>query len=211
MSLETGELGSVSRAPRLGAVKSVGPNQFDHRLHAAGLVEVACVAFEVLHASRGAQQGHQVATGGGAPDADVIGVEVVLLGVGPQPADGRFAIFDLGGEHGVLAQAVVDAGRGVALAYQRYGGATVLVAVLPASAVNPDHQRQGMLGGLLRQVEVEFLQFMSAGDVGQVFEYLDARRRALFFRPLRRLGRLRSLPTQQDRQSHRPNRVSSHG
>ena len=99
-----------------------GTEPVDDALHAAGLVEVPPASLsrvELLHAAGGAEQGDQVAAGRGAPDADAVRVEVVLRGVGPQPADGRLAVFDLGREDGVLAQAVVDAGHGVALGGQR--------------------------------------------------------------------------------------------
>ena len=108
-----------------------------------------------------------------APDADVVGIEAVFLGVGAQPADGCLAVLDLGGEDGVLAEAVVDARRRVALGDQRDRRAAVLAAAIPAASVNPDDDGQGMvrLGG---QVEVELVAGVSPGDIFQIAVDLHA-------------------------------------
>ena len=58
-------------------------------------------------------------------------------------------------------------GHGVALGHQRHGPAPVLVAVLPAAAVDPDDDRP-WAAGLPRQVQVELLPLVAAGDVFQV-------------------------------------------
>ena len=161
-----------------------GAEPVDDALHAAGLVEVPALALQLLHVAGGAEHGDQVAAGRGAPDADVVGVEVVLGGVGPQPADGRLAVLDLGREDGVLAQAVVDAGHGVALGGQRHGGAALFAAGPPGPAVNPDDQRQPALG-LLGQVEVQAVSLVAALNILEVPQGLDARRDLRSRRPLR--------------------------
>ena len=81
-----------------------GAVKVNNRLDAAGLLQVAQVALQLLHAGGGAQQGDQVAAGRIARNADAVRVEVILGGVGPQPANGRLAVLDLCGEHGVPAQ-----------------------------------------------------------------------------------------------------------
>ena len=157
-------------------------------MHAAGLVEVPAFALQLLHVAAGAQQGDEVAAGRGSPDADVVRVEVVLLRLGPQPADRRLAVLDLGGEHRMLAQPVVDAGHRVALADERHGGAAILAAGLPGPAMNPDDQGQLALG-LLRQVKVEPMPLVTVLDVREIPQDLDAFRESGRRRPLLRDAR----------------------
>ena len=148
--------------------------EIDDALDAAGLVEVAALV-KLLNAAGGAQHGDQVPAGRFAPDADVVGIEVILGGVGPQPADGRLAIFDLGREEGVLAEAVVDGGHGVPLGDQGHGRAVFFAARLPSPAVNPDDQRQPARG-LLGQIDVQAISLVAVGHVGEVPQDLDALR-----------------------------------
>ena len=120
------------------------------------------------------------------PDADVAGIEVVLLGICPQPANGCLAVLDLGGEEGVLAQSVIDARHGVALADQRDRRATFLAAGRPTAPVDPDDDGQGVicLGG---QIQVELVAGVSASDILQVAVDLHICRLGRFDRRLLQL------------------------
>ena len=59
------------------------PEPIQDALHAARLVEIAAAALKLLHAGRGAEQGDQMAAGQRAPNADVVGIEMILGGVRP--------------------------------------------------------------------------------------------------------------------------------
>ena len=50
-----------------------------------------------------------------AGDADVVTIEIVLLAVGAEKADGGLAILDLSREEGLLAEAIFHAGHGITL------------------------------------------------------------------------------------------------
>ena len=106
-----------------------------------------------------------------ADDAEVIRVEAVFGGVGPEEADGRLAVLDLSGEQGLATEAVVNGGDGVATFEMAHGRvAAGLAAALPSAAVDPDDQRQRAIG-LSGAVEVKFVAFA----MGAVFEVaLDA-------------------------------------
>ncbi len=86
----------------------------------------------------GAEVGHEMAAGGGAPEGDAGGVDVVLFGVGTEPAEGGFAVVDVGGEGGFLGVAVADAGAGVALLDEGEDGGLFFRAGSPGAAVDPD-------------------------------------------------------------------------
>ena len=144
-------------------------------LHAARLVEVPALALKFLDVARRAEQRHQVAASRRAPDADVVGVDVMLGGVGSQPADRRFAVLDLCREDGVLAEAVIDARHGVALSDQEDGRAVVLAARRPTAAMNPADQRQPALG-LFGQVQVEVVPLVAAWDILDIPQDLDTGR-----------------------------------
>src|SRR6516164_3036968 len=108
-----------------------------------------------------------------APDAAVSAIEVVHLGIGPQPANRGFAILDLGREDGMLTEPVADAGDGEALAGEEDAWAAALAAGPPAAAVNPDHDRQRPLA-LFGQIQIELLPLMPARHILQIAQYLDA-------------------------------------
>src|SRR5438876_7599244 len=61
-----------------------------------------------------AKQGDEMAAGRLAPDAEMVGVELTVLGDGAQVAHRLLTVLDLGGESRLLSEAVVDAGDGVA-------------------------------------------------------------------------------------------------
>jgi hypothetical protein len=102
------EFGGVAVMEEIGGAKEI-----DDALDGAGLVKVRADV-EVGDLPCHAEEGDEVAAGGGAPNADAGGIDVVLPGVGAEPADGGFAILDLGGKGGVLAETVLDAGGDVA-------------------------------------------------------------------------------------------------
>ncbi len=137
-------------------------------LDAAGLVEVFA-DIERFHVAGGADECGEVAPCGTAPDAEAGGIDVVGGGVGAEPADGGFAVFDLGGEDGVAAEAVVDAGDGVSALdpILAEGLAVFLAAALPSAAVDPDDEWCRVFG-FFRQVEVEGVAFVAAFGVGEI-------------------------------------------
>ena len=57
----------------------------------------------------GSQQADQVTSCRFAKCAESIGVDIVLIGVGSQPFDGRFAVVNLSWKNRVLAKAVIEA------------------------------------------------------------------------------------------------------
>ena len=83
--------------------------------HAARCPQVVNVTFQLRHAAAGAQQGYQVPTRRTAPSDEPLRVEVVLGGVGPQPAHRGFAVVDLGRELGFRAEAIADVGDSIAI------------------------------------------------------------------------------------------------
>ena len=87
---------------------------------------------------------------------------------------GGFAVLDLGREDGMLAEAIIDAGDGVALGEEGDSRATILAAAFPGAAVDPDNERGiAIVPGW--QVEIEFLALVPVFDVGQVTKRLCAR------------------------------------
>ena len=62
----------------------------------------------------GARERRQVAAGGVAPEGDAAAVQLVLAGMGAEPADRGLDVVDGRGEGRLLAQPVVDADHGVA-------------------------------------------------------------------------------------------------
>jgi hypothetical protein len=139
----------------------------------AGLVEVfAEGAFEGFDVATGAEVGDEVAAGGGAPDGDFSGVEVVFFGIGFDPADGGFAVVDLRGPLGFVGEAIADGDAGVVAAGE-VGGEVVdaagFVAAFPTAAVDEDDdgERGGGFGGF-GEVEVEALTGVFGVGVGEV-------------------------------------------
>ena len=96
----------------------------------------------------------------------MIRVQVVFGGVGAQPADGGFAVLNLGGEDGVLAQAVIDRGHGVTPGQIVQGRPHFLAAASPGAAMDIDNQRQVL--AVLRQIQVELLARVPIGHISQV-------------------------------------------
>ena len=92
--------------------------------------------------------------GGRSPYADAFGIEIVVCGICPKPANCAFAIVDLRWEHGDLAESIFDARHGIAIRHQPNGRTVILAAAEPSATVDPNHQRQWRFG-LLRQVKVE--------------------------------------------------------
>ena len=113
---------------------------------------------------------------------------MILGRVGPQPADGRLAIFDLCRKDGVLAQAVIDARHGKVLGGKANGRAIVLAAGPPCSAVDPHDHRQ-WLRGFFRQVEIQAVPLVAIFDISQIAQRLDPFRHVLGRTSLRRLPR----------------------
>ena len=146
-----------------------GAEPIDAALDGAGLLEVRAHV-EIAHMAGDGEQGGEVAAGAGAPRGDFLRVVAVLGGVRAQPADGGFAILDLRGEDGVLAEPILDAGDGDAFLEQGLAGRVGLAAGVPAAAVDPDDQGTG---GLRGEVEIEPLPGVAVLDVGEIAQ--DAR------------------------------------
>ncbi len=125
-------------------------------LDLAGELGVAAVAFILFFTAREAQERREVTARGNAPHADPLGVKVILLRMGAQPADSGFAVLHLGGEGSDLAVAVVYGSQGVAAPDDASGEVVVARSGVgvEAAAVNPNHEGDTALrfGG---QVEVQ--------------------------------------------------------
>src|SRR5262249_19906637 len=132
-------------------------------------------ALRLLEWFRRSQTGAQGAARRAAPAADPLGVEVITLGLGPEIADGAPAILDLGREHRLAAQAIFDAGtEGAALGERsELGNAAVLVAGLPAAAVNPHQDRHAALRLLLGMHNVHLDRTVAALAILHVAHQLN--------------------------------------
>ena len=81
------------------------PAVADDGLHEAGLVLVRAIPLEAGVLADHAQEHRQVAAGRVAVSTDVVRVEVVLPGVGPQPSHGVLAILERRRERRLAGQA----------------------------------------------------------------------------------------------------------
>jgi hypothetical protein len=74
----------------------------------------------------------------------VIGIEIELLTIGTQPANGRLAVLDLGWKDGLLTEPVFHAGHCISSGRHPRKRAWELAATHPAAAmnVNDDGQRK---------------------------------------------------------------------
>ena len=125
-------------------------------------------ALEFLGIAATAEQGDQVAAGGGSGHADSLRVDPMLFRVGPQIFDRPLHVVNLGREFGVLAEPVIGRGDGKALGQQPDRRITALLgAGLPTAAVHPKHQRKRAVA--LRNEQVEFLSLVLA--IGEVLQH----------------------------------------
>lgn len=129
-------------------------------------------AFEFFDTATGAEEGAEVAAGGASPDDDAVGVEVILLGVAANPADGGLAVVDLGGPRGLLAEAVADTNGGVVAGARHLdasGAVANAVAIDPAATVDEGDDGEGfVVGGLIGEVKVQGLFWVFVVGVGEV-------------------------------------------
>src|SRR5262249_51385400 len=137
-------------------------------LDAAADTRIRPVSLQVLHVAAGSEQGGEVPAGRAAPGAEMVGVEAVFRGVGPEEADGGLAVLDLGRKWRGLAEPIVDAGDRVPAPQElhRRSWPAVLAPAPPGTAVDPDDQRAGGLA-LRREVEVQRVALL-VGPVSQV-------------------------------------------
>ena len=136
-----------------------------HRLHAAGLIEISA-DIELLRVARRAEHCGQVPARRTSPGGEAIRIDPVFGGVRPEPADSRFAVLDLSGENGVLAQPIVDRGDRETLCevFQRH---PLFLAAHPESAtVDVNDQRQ--IRAVLRQIQVQLLALVATGHIRQI-------------------------------------------
>ena len=157
-------------------------------LHAAGLVRIAQVAFEIGHAARDSEQRGQVSARGFSPGPDVAGVQPELRGVGPEPADRRLAVVDLRRKQRLRTQAVVDHRHRVTTGRQPGGSGGLVRAVArpPGTAVHPD-DHGNIPGAGFRAVEIQHQILLAGPGKHQIALDRGARRRR--DRGLRQAGR----------------------
>src|SRR5271157_4461511 len=177
--LRLGGLGRVMRTTHRQQV--AGAELVHNALHlAAGPLVRPDIPFQRLDAAAGAEQGNEVSASRPADDPDVLQVEIVLLGVGPDPADRGLAIVDLGRPDRLPAEPVVDRDRGIVPAGDTRGDlahAHFLVAHPEGSAVNVHDHRQRLVAlRCLRQVHVQSLARIFRGGIGNVLLDLDGLR-----------------------------------
>ena len=84
------------------------PAVVDHRLDEARLTLMRAIACVIRVLAGHPQQHSKVAAGRIAEGADVVRVEVVVPGVGPQPSDGGLAVVERGRERRLAGEPVVD-------------------------------------------------------------------------------------------------------
>ena len=125
-------------------------------MYPAGLVEVASHrSLERLDSAARSHEGGEQSAGGGARSANALGVDAVLVGIGPQPADGSLAVVDECGKLGQSAQAVVHAGYRVTVMGQPADLGGLLGPAPPGSAVKEHHQLGFLVRFLARHMKVE--------------------------------------------------------
>src|SRR5262249_55436363 len=95
-----------------------GPEPVANSLHFARLIGVGSAGAELFRISGSPEKGNEVTARGSTPDTDMIAIQPILLGLGPQPADRRLAILDLRGELRMLTEPVIDAGHRKSLRHQ---------------------------------------------------------------------------------------------
>ena len=142
-----------------------GSEEVRNRLHATGDVEVLAYVELLVRAGR-SEHGHQVSARRGAVRTESLRIVAVLLRVRAQPADGRFAVFDLRWPQGIAAQAVVDRGHGVPLPEERCGPHVFLAASTKRAAVNQDDEWR--ICRVRGHEKVQFLALMPVAHIGQV-------------------------------------------
>lgn len=110
--------------------------------------------------------------GGISVGADAIGVDIVFIGVGAEPADGVFDVFDAGGEGIGAGEAVIDGDGDVSLGGVIEGGVEEIgfpfVAVAPSAPVDEDNGGAWGIGFFRGHGEIEFPAFVAlpVGDIG---------------------------------------------
>ena len=180
------------------------PIEIAHRLYTARLIELVANV-ELLHTAAGAQQCDEVAARRATPCAEVVAVEFVLRGVCTQPADGRFAILNLGRENRLATQPVADARDGIAALQLSDGPDLLLASRRPTAAVNPDDERQRPIR-FLRQIKIQQQSLFANARIFQIALDLDARRHLrLLSRSLRLLGRRFNRQTKSKHLHYAPN------
>src|SRR5215831_1813655 len=130
-----------------------------------------------------------------SPDADPIGIEIVLGGIGPKPSDRSFAIFDLRWKRGDGSETIIDASHGVSILHHSNCWTPLFSAAVPASSMDPNDHRQ-RTRDLLRKIKIE-------GEncaIDALINYISLNRTTgNLRRQTPRHTRLRDLPAQHSR------------
>lgn len=129
----------------VGFGKITGAEEIDDASDVAGLFRIASSSFEASDPFGDGQELRQVSAGGSAGSADAIGIDVVFLGVGSEPADGCLDVVDGGGELVLRSESIADGDGDVAVLGESDALLIVAFAVAcsESAAVNADDGRKG--------------------------------------------------------------------
>lgn len=111
-----------------------------------------------------------MAAGGGAPSADVIGINVVIFGVGAEPPNSTFAVLDLSGERGFISEAVINCNAEIPVLgeWDDFSNTCLLASTLPSPAVNKDNGWHWFDGRAFWADDIECERFVPAFTVFHV-------------------------------------------
>src|SRR5919108_1852287 len=114
-----------------------------YRLNPARILHIIPTSLQLRHPAGRAEQRRQMSTRGVSPDADAVGIEVVVGSVGANPTHGSLTIFDLRRKRCSSGEAVIDAGHGVSILHQRNSWTSVFSTGVPVPTMNAnDHWQQ---------------------------------------------------------------------
>src|SRR5271157_3817776 len=107
-----------------------------------------------------------MSTRGGPGHANAIGIDAVLGGVGAKIAHSTLAVLDIGREGPIATEAIKQTrGDEPLLREQHCPGVAVLIAALPAAAMDPEHRRRGGAVALLGEEDVHQQRLAPTGAI----------------------------------------------
>jgi hypothetical protein len=119
-----------------------------------------------------------------SPGANAIGIEMIVLRVGSQPANRRFAVLYLGWKNGIAAQPVIDArNRITSLPRSRGSRADNCFCCRFATPRREPKRSAARAVRFFRKIQIEALALVSARHVGKIAvndHSFRQRRRMLF-------------------------------